>query len=99
MTSISCWAMLLLLLCRPHIKRSKADGRAVRIRAVINRAVDYADGVQADLLVLPVRELHVTGRKPLLPVAAAERAHPAAQPLQMQPQPLTRQASAAEEAV
>ena len=54
-------------------------------------AVNHADGMHADLFVLPRGELYLSGTEPFATVCAAQGAHPAPLSLQAQPGSLSRQ--------
>src|SRR5262245_51077323 len=62
---------LLMTIARP-LHRLEPDGRPIRVRAMVDAAVDVADGNHPDLHRILDGECHVPGSEPLPTVGAAE---------------------------
>jgi hypothetical protein len=60
----------------PQLERLEPDGRSVRIRAVVDRAIYVADGVQPDLNRVLDRKQNVPDGEPALAIRATEGVHP-----------------------
>src|SRR5438093_1765666 len=82
---------------RPQVEGVEADRRPLGIGAVVEGAVDAADGVQAHLQRVLDGKLRMADREPTLAIGAAEGVHARTQPLQAKEDRLGGQAAAADD--